>query len=505
LFCSAKISLRSAGVSGSLCEIEIAAIHFQTKRREFMQQKKSIGFGTRGTLLMIYQILAYVGYTAFTNFPQNVMSQYYGGTQTTTAMNLIGGIVGYLITYLIIAPRIGRIKNMKRVGLIIGAISMVFCALICVIPPTMSVLWCICFVLVLITTQLWGCFFVTMLIGNWFPRRKGTVMGIVTIAFPIVTGICLSLFMTHFYTVLGMSGSLLKATVSAFSPYWIASIVGMIICAIWLKDFPEQVGAYRDNDKSFTPEMAQQMMLAELEARKKSVWKRSKIWGCVDWWLFAIPNSLLLSSAIALMVQIVPVLMGYNEQLKVLAVPGFALMSEGYSAVLFGLAIFATAGSYILGLIDTKYGTRFAVAITTVFMLLAGILGSIDNVWCVVAACWLLGIFMGAASNFGLSGVVRYWRQEDFPSVFSGAPPLSTIVGAAFPFIVSSIAARYTYNGAFTFIAICAIIGMICLALFNPLRLAKYDNKLRAEAGLPVDDVLERRYYEEKKRKKAQA
>ena len=468
-----------------------------------MQQKKSIGFGTRGTLLMIYQFLAYIGATAFTNYPQNVMYEFYGGTKTMTLCNLFGTVFGYLVTYVIVAPRIGKIKNIKRVGLIMGLVSMVLSVFMCVIPPSMLTLWCINFVILFVATQQWGLFFVTLLIGNWFPRRKGTVMGIVTIAFPIVTGICLSLFMTHFYTVLGMSGSLIKATVSAFAPYWIASIVGMLICIIWLKDFPEQVGAYRDNDKSFTPEMAQQMMLAELEARKNSVWKRSKIWGCLDWWLLGIPNSLLLSSAIALMVQIVPVLMGYNEQLKVLAVPGFVLMSEGYSAVLFGLAIFASAGSWLLGVIDTKYGTRFAMSITACFMLLAGILGSIDNVWCVVAACWLLGIYMGAASNFGLSGVVRYWRQEDFPSVFSGAPPLGTVISAGYPFVVATIAAKYSYNGAFLFIGICAVVAIVCLALFNPLRLAKYDNKLRAEAGLPVDDVLERRYYEEKKKKTA--
>ena len=229
-------------------------------------QKKSIGFGTRGTLLVLYQFLAYIGYTAFTNFPQNVMSDFYGGTQTTTLMNMIGGIIGYLITYLVIAPRIGRIKNMKRVGILTGLVSLVFCALICIIPPTMTALWCVAFVLVLITTQIWACMFVTLLIGNWFPRRKGTVMGIVTIAFPLVTGICLGLFMGQFYMKLGMGASLLEATVTAFAPYWILALLGIIICALFLKDFPEQVGAYRDNDKSFTPEMAQQMMLAEIEA-----------------------------------------------------------------------------------------------------------------------------------------------------------------------------------------------------------------------------------------------
>ena len=468
-------------------------------------QKKSIGFGSRGTTLMIYQVLAYAGYTAFTNFPQNAMSQFYGGTTTTTLMNLIGGIVGYLITYFIVAPRIGRIKNMKRVGILIGLVSLVFCALICVIPPTMAALWCTAFVLVLITTQMWACFFVTMLIGNWFPRRKGTVMGIVTIAFPIVTGICLNLFMIQFGTLMGTGASLLTATVVSFSPYWLLSLIGIIICGIFLKDFPEQVGAYRDNDKSFTPEMANKMLVAEIEARKKSVWKRSKIWGCLDWWLMAIPNSLLLSCAIALMVQIIPVLMGYNEQLSVLAIPGFVLMSQGFSAVLFGLAIFATAGSWFLGVIDTKFGTRFAVAVTAILMLAAGIFGAINNVWCIVAACWLLGLFMGAASNFGLSGIVRYWRQEDFPSVFSGAPPLGTVIGATFPFIIAVIAARFTYNGAFLFIGIMAVISLVCLSLFNPKRLADYDNKLRVAAGLPADDVLEQRVDMEKKKNKISA
>jgi len=83
----------------------------------------------------------------------------------------------------------------------------------------------------------------------------------------------------------------------------------------------------------------------------------------------------------------------------------------------------------------------------------------------------------------------------------SGAPPLGTVVGAAFPFIIASIAARFTYNGAFLFIGIMAVISLISLALFNPRRLAKYDNKLREAAGLPVDDVLEQRLLQEKRKK----
>ena len=489
-----------------------------------MEKQQRLGFGGRGSILMIYQMLAYAGYTAFTNFPQNVLSDFYGGTTRLTLMNLIGSLLGYVITYFIISPRLGKMKSVKRVGMYIGVVALVFCALICVVPPTQPVLWQILFVLVLITTQLWGCFFVTLLIGNWFPRRKGTVMGIVTMSFPIVTGICLGLFYSTYYGKVGfdvlgpflgikqqmgqaaaiqmaltpeLMARIVPANIVSFSPYWIISVVGLIICGLFLKDFPEQCGAYRDNDRSFTPEMAQQMLIAEQEARAKSVWKRSKIWGCKDWWLQAIPNSLLLSCAMAFMVQIINVLDEHASELSMFAVENFALMSDGKTGVLFILAIFACFGSWLLGVLDTRFGVRTAVLITSVLMLLAGILGLINNIWCTVAATWMLGLFMGASSNFGLSSIVRYWRHEDFPSVYSGAPPIGTVIGAAFPFIVAAIGTNMGYKYAFGFVAIMAVICIVCNRLFNPRGIIAYDNKLRTEAGLPLDDELEQRLIRE--------
>ena len=489
-----------------------------------MEKQQRLGFGGRGSLLMIYQMLAYAGYTAFTNFPQNVLSDFYGGTTRLTLMNLIGSLLGYVITYFIISPRLGKMKSVKRVGMCIGVVALVFCALICVVPPTQPVLWQILFVLVLITTQLWGCFFVTLLIGNWFPRRKGTVMGIVTMSFPIVTGICLGLFYSTYYGKVGfdvlgpflgikqqmgqaaaiqmaltpeLMARIVPANIVSFSPYWIISVVGLIICGLFLKDFPEQCGAYRDNDRSFTPEMAQQMLIQEQELRAKSVWKRSKIWGCKDWWLQAIPNSLLLSCAMAFMVQIINVLDEHASELSMFAVENFALMSDGKTGVLFILAIFACFGSWLLGVLDTRFGVRTAVLITSVLMLLAGILGLINNIWCTVAATWMLGLFMGASSNFGLSSIVRYWRGEDFPSVYSGAPPIGTVIGAAFPFIVAAIGTNMGYKYAFGFVGIMAIVCIVCNRLFNPRGIIAYDNKLRTEAGLPLDDELEQRLIRE--------
>ena len=141
------------------------------------------GFGWRGWMLMIYQMIAYIGYVAFTSYPVNVLSSQVGGTTVTTFITMVGSLLSFIITYFIVAPRIGRIRNQKALSLLFGIISMAVGTLIIVIPAdTMRVLWCIVFGCGLLTFPLWANTMTTILIGNWFPRKKGTVMGIVTLS-----------------------------------------------------------------------------------------------------------------------------------------------------------------------------------------------------------------------------------------------------------------------------------------------------------------------------------
>jgi hypothetical protein len=66
------------------------------------------------------------------------------------------------------------------------------------------------------------------------------------------------------------------------------------------------------------------------------------------------------------------------------------------------------------------------------------------------------------------------------------------------PFVVASIATSFGgYKYAFGFVAILAVICIICNRLFNPRGIIAYDNKLREAAGLPIDDELEQRLIRE--------
>ncbi|MDO4529724.1 MAG: MFS transporter, partial [Lachnospiraceae bacterium] len=163
----------------------------------------------------------------------------------------------------------------------------------------------------------------------------------------------------------------------------------------------------------------------------------------------------------------------------------------GYNCVMYWIAGFGIIGSYVFGLIDTKMGTRFAILLSHICMLVSGILGMLKNPTLMFIGLILLAMFMGASSNYTVSAAVQYWRIEDFPSVFSVVNPVANFINAFGPTIVAAlIASKMGVTGVFMVIGIAAVISIICCLLFKPARVKAWDDKYRTAAGKPLDDVL---------------
>ena len=481
-----------------------------------MEKKKSIGFGGRGWLLVFYQMFAYAAFSAFTSYPQNTLGADFISTQVLTWVYTGASIVAVILQFFVFAPRMGRIKSIKWMGLIFGFITIASALGVMLIPgdPTGKnigtiVFWYVAYVILTISSVLWSSFFVTVLIGNWFPRRRGTVMGIATFAFPIVNGLLLTVFMFA-------SGT--YGRFWAFSPFLLIAIIGILFCLLFITDYPEQCGCFRDNDKNMTAEVANAMLMAELEAKKNTVWTRKKVFGLRDTWFLVLSEAFILLSSVGMMVQIVSVLGEYEGELSALAFSTmdsgmflFLCFGQGSFTILTGISIFALLGSWLLGMIDTKFGTKTAIIITACIMFIAGVLGAVHNVYCILIACLCLALFMGAASNYGLSGFARYWRREDFASVFAACAPVGCILQAFGPTFISTLATveglklggltLSGYSVSFAFVAFLAVVSFILILLFNPKHVIEVDNKLRAERGLVVDDELVKRLEAEKVKK----
>ncbi|MCF0228733.1 MAG: hypothetical protein HUJ76_03430 [Parasporobacterium sp.] len=507
-----------------------------------METKKSVGFGFRGWMLVIFQFIAFVTFTVFTNYPLNILAPNNVGYPDNNTVSIVytAGCIAAIVVQLIVSSNIGKVKSIKKLAIILGVISLLLALGIMLIPGNQTVLWLVVYGLECLCVTMYATFSIGILVGQWFPRRKGTVMGVATIAFPVANALIGFGFAEPFFGKFGMLmetkiGELMEAKLptlipeliaggmapeaaegaaqgmvageaaamfsqqaafSTFLPFFIVCVIGLIIGAIFIKDYPEMVGAYRDNDKNLTPEIANKMMMAEIESKKTTCWKTGKTLASRDFWLSVIPMGLLLMFAVGMMTQTNPIIAQFPEL--------------DYNTIMLVIAACGIFGSWILGVLDTALGTKTAILISSIVMIVSGVLGAIKSPVALVISLCLLGIFMGASSNFTVSCAAQYWRREDFPSVFASVNSIANLMNAFGPMVIVALmgvaggaAADVSGNaaaagtvaainpiGTFIGIAVAGVIATICIALFSPKHVKETDDKYRKEAGKPLDDAL---------------
>lgn len=256
----------------------------------------------------------------------------------------------------------------------------------------------------------------------------------------------------------------------------------LILGAIFIRDYPKDCGYFRDNDRNMTPEVAKAMTEQEIINKRSSVWTLGKVLKSRDFWCIVIPEGLMLAGSVGMMTQLVPILNEHADELSSIG---------GYATVMIGSAIIAAAGSWILGIIDTKIGTKKAIIISMIFMIASGILGSFNSIYTLMCAVFALSIYEGAASNFTVSGAAQYWRREDFANVFSVVNPVASIIQAAGPTAIAVTATlALGYRSSFILCGILGVIGLILILCFSPKHVKETDDKYRAAAGKPLDDAL---------------
>ena len=441
------------------------------------ETKLGLNFGLRGWMLLVFEMSALFTFQAFSNFPMNMLADFYGGAEKLSSLYTIGSLVGIALQ-LILSAFIPKIKSIKTMTLGLGALTLVSALGIMALPVGGSGIWLACYFLFCVVANMYGMFGIGIIVGQWFPTRKGVFMGIATFAFPICNGL-MGPFANTVYSTMATTHS--PNVLGAFLPFFLLALVGWLIGLIFIKDYPEQVGCYRDNDKSFTKEKADAMMQEEIENKKTTVWKPGATLKSGQFWLITIPTGTLLMCSVGMMTQTQAIIGAYE--------------SLNFNAVMGMVMIFALIGSYVLGLVDGKWGTKMAVLVSEIIMLLSGILGGIGSSSCAMISIILLAVFMGAGSNFTVSCAAQYWRREDFPSVFSVLNPIANVVQCLGPMMVAITIGIGMGKGMgvtlpFWVTAIIAAISIVLILCFKPAAVKATDDKYRAKAGKPLDDAL---------------
>ena len=128
-------------------------------------------------------------------------------------------------------------------------------------------------------------------------------------------------------------------------------------------------------------------------------------------------------------------------------------------------------------------------------MLISGILGFIGasshNGTMVLVAFIILGLFMGASSNYTVSAAAQYWRREDFSSVFAVVNAIANLIQAFGPMIIANLLfSAAGVQGVFIACGIGGVISVILMFLFSAKHVKETDDKYRAAAGKPLDNEL---------------
>lgn len=427
--------------------------------QEFNAAKSNFGF--RGWIVVIYMLMIFLSQALVTNSITNISSavkaEQFGWSHTS--MLSWSTYAGWITVVLILVfGQVLRKNSPKRMVLITGTLYT-----ICVfLYPSVNQYWqyVLIYSVIAIIGTILGQQFNAVITANWFPRKKGLVMGWTTIGMPLGAGIGVLLY-NMLSGNIGLSG--------VYYLYGGVYAVTILCCALFVTDYPEQVGAFPDNDTSMTREKADAMLKEGIEAAKNSVWTVKAMLSIKETWLIGIGAGIQLLFAGGFMNQMVPRLLS----------AGFAMNHAimGMTAV----ALIACVGSYLCGIIDAKIGPRKAIMLTHIFAVTACVLNIIPSTVTILAGMLFVGVVMGGAANYLVSIVASYWGRYDFANAHKVLLTINQLIGASGTMLIAQTAARYSYTGSYILVGCIAIVGFILMCFVKDDAIAKHTARLEAE------------------------
>lgn len=264
------------------------------------------------------------------------------------------------------------------------------------------------------------------MVANWWPTKKGIVLGFVTMGIVLID-IVWQPFIPRAFARFGVGPTMAAVGILIL----IIAVIGILVT----KNTPEEAGEHPDGDSNNAENIA--AVVKEMREYKSPFTVRKVLFSRAAFDI-GIGMGLLYMAGMTYLASIVPRLLSvgydYNFALIVLAVCGGAI---------------GIAGSWLIGLLDQKLGTKRATIVFNI-MLLVGI---------------ILSLFHG-------SGVVVVWISSAIFSFAHGG------MGNLIPSYVGTIYGRWDYASAYRIIAaitqLCAGIGIMLTGVFHGNYTAMY-------------------------------
>lgn len=408
------------------------------------ESKKSSWHGPKQIGIMLYTAVLFLIGTSIIGGNNNTVFPMFSQIRgwDVNVINAVSGIACIMkaVGVLILAKAVRRIgpKNLAAVTLFLSAALLIVFGVTESLPVFLAV--------ILIIGFLGGGYEKNggmTLTANWWPTKKGIVLGITTIGI-IAMNILYVPMMPKLLGALGLGGGM--AVIAA-----ILVAVG-IISLVFIKNNPEEAGEYPDGDPAFAIKGSD---IVRLMKEYKSPFTLKKICTDKNTWFIGLGSAFAFLAVMSYIASAIPSMLSYGYDYTAAA----AIFAVG--------GIFGIIGSFLFGVIDQKAGTRKAFLIYFVFI----IIGFILNLFMPkgIVFCWLSGIIIfaaqGALCNLLPSYVATKYGRWDYTAGYQ-------VIGTVFE-IGAGIGVMMT--GFFTNYAVMYTIDIVLLVIGFAMMIASSD------------------------------
>ncbi|MCU6762299.1 MFS transporter [Brotonthovivens ammoniilytica] len=272
------------------------------------------------------------------------------------------------------------------------------------------------------------------LVAQWFPKRKGVVMGYTTMGLNIASATWVPM-MTFIVNKMGFEkGVIIPAVLVA-----VLAVIGLV----FMRNTPQERGINPDcvSDEVYKAEYDQD------DAEHDTRWTVKKLLKTRAVWTVALATGILQCCSTGVMSQLVV----RNQELGMSATQAVSMMTI--------IAVVGIFGSWLIGVFDDKFGTKKVMIIFCIWYAAAILANVTDTRWGMYLAVFMIGISIGGSANFMTSFPSSVFGRHGFEKVNSVIFPIQSIVTAS-AFLIDGISLNVTGSLRWSYLVL-AIIGLI--------------------------------------------
>lgn len=407
--------------------------------------KVSYNFGTKGWTVIGFEVLMLFFMTGITvdglNTIVPMMAEFHGWSQDVLLSISTPASIIALFACVLWAAFIDKfgLKQVTLVTMVLGGVSLIAYG-----NSVNIAMYAVSLVCVVTFINAFSCNCGFAICANWFPTKKGVVMGLTTIGMNLASALIN-------WVLTGLSARF--AINGALSVLGGAILVLAVLLAIFIKATPEEAGCYPDND----PEIAALIKKEEDQLKDTAKLSYGEALKNKNVWVLGIGIGCFGLATVGIMSQLV----GYFQ-----AARGMELTQA--LTIMTIAAVIGMIGSWAWGVVDQKFGTQMACFLFGVWYLVGIVLLIAPPTPCMYIGILMLGGAIGGNGNFGPSLAAAVFGRRDFNVSYGCMNMINGVVRSCSFFVLAVLrSVSQGYTVPYIVFAIIAIIGGILIKSLN--------------------------------------